>query len=195
MHDIITVTYVDALPGDAWTGTAMISLPLIPDNADPALSVGFEGDSWFAFNTTENDYAGYTDHFSWFDPATSTPGRGFWAKFGTSSVEPYGTLPDQNQVARVHLKPGWNMIGDPFISPVTWDTDTILVQETGLDANSMSESDSVVASYAWGYDANSGDYVMVCDPSITGDAEHVIKPWLGYWIKCFRECDLIFSLD
>lgn len=191
----LTVTYIDAVPGSAWIGTAMISLPIIPDSTDPKPVVGFSDDNWFAFNTSLNAYAGYADLFSWFDPQDATPGRGFWASFDGSAGAPYGTILPQDQPATIHLEQGWNLIGTPFITSIAWDEDAMLVSVDGQSWLPLGQASSVVAAFAWGWvqdpeDPFNGWYTLVCDDSVAGVAEHALEPWRGYWLRAYRECDL-----
>ncbi len=191
----LTVTYMDAAPGDAWIGTAMVSLPIIPDSTDPKPVVGFFEDNWFAFNTSLNAYAGYADLFSWFDPQDATPGRAFWASFDGSAGAPYGTIPPQDQPATIHLEQGWNLIGTPFITSIAWDEDAMLVSEDGQSWLPLGQASDVVAAFAWGWvqdpeDPFNGWYTLVCDDSVVGNAQHTLEPWRGYWLRAYRECDL-----
>ncbi len=194
----MTVTYVVAMPGDAWRGIAIVSLPIIPDHDDPKLTVSFVDDGWYAYDTAHNKYAGYDDTFSWFEPREATPGRAFWAYFDGDAGAPHGTIPPQDQPARVHLKPGWNLVGTPFITQVVWDEDAMMVQETGKAQKSLGQSGDVVANFAWGWiqdadDPLTGSYRMICDASLIPTADHALEPWRGYWIRAYRECDLILT--
>jgi len=125
-----------------WSGVAMVSVPIVPDNTDPKPNVGFDGTGWFAYDAATGQYAGYQDRRSWFEPAASTPGRGFWAYFpaGGSSLIPRGTVPPQNQPWTVHLLPGWNLVGNPFLKPVTWSLTAISVQEAGQPAKALKDA-------------------------------------------------------
>ncbi len=51
---VVNVNYVEALPGTAWTGLAMVSLPIVPDETDPEVEVGFSDNMWCAFITDAN---------------------------------------------------------------------------------------------------------------------------------------------
>lgn len=191
----ITITYVEALPGDAWTGLAMVSLPIIPDNTDPKVTAGFSGNGWCAFITLSNTYAVYPDTATWLEPADQTPGRGFWAYFESAS-QPYGTIPPQDRPATIRLHPGWNLIGTPFIKEVVWDLSTITVREPGSEAKPLGEMETVAASYLWGWqqdpnDPRTGSYYLVYDATLAPGIENKLKPWRGYWIKAYKECDLI----
>jgi hypothetical protein len=191
----LTITYVNTEPGDAWKGLAMVSLPIIPDDADPQAATGFEEDGWCSFLTASNRYAVYPDRATWFEPASATPGRGFWAYFESASV-PYGTVPAQDRPATIHLLPGWNLIGTPFVSDVTWDLGTVTVKEPTGVAAPLREMTGVVAGFLWGWrqdatDPTRGSYYLVYDAALASGVENRIRPWQAYWIRAYRECDLI----
>ena len=188
----INVTYTPSAPGAAWTGIAMVSLPIIPDTTDPSPVVGFDGNGWYAYNTAAGSYAGYADHFSWFEPVSTTPGRGFWAYFPASGGSaPSGMIPDQTQPVAIRLKPGWNIIGNPFIKPVNWDRNAITVRELSGAMHTLAAARSLVANYAWGWDTAQGQYILVYDPSLIPSAQGALQPWCGYWLKAWVECDLV----
>jgi len=188
----LTVTYSDLRPGSLWSGTALVSLPLVPDNPDPGPSAGFVGNGWFAYDPAAG-YVGYPDHKTWFEPAASTPGRGFWAFFpsGGSTAAPCGTIPPQNQPATIHLEPGWNLIGAPFVTPAKWSLTRITVRESGRAPVALRDAYYRVTDYAWGWDSSTSNYYLVCDPSVVPSAKGTLDPWLGYWIRAKKACDLI----
>jgi hypothetical protein len=188
--DTLTVKVISLSPGSTWTGRAMVSVPVIPDQPDPKLAVGFEGTFWAMFDPPTNSYVSYPGTKTWFDPAEMTPGRGFWARFSGTAKTPYGTVPPQDRESIIHLYEGWNIIGTPFITPVEWNATAIQVA-VGGSQRSLRDAADAVAEFAWGWDSAKGDYYMVCDRSIIPDAVGSITPWQAYWIKAETECDLI----
>lgn len=192
----IVVTYIDTLPGDAWLGRAMVSVPIIPDETDPKEAAGFYANAWCCFRTSANQYAMYPSRFTWFEPASQTPGRGFWAVFAETPDGPYGTIPSQNAPAVIALKTGWNLVGNPFISDVRWDVTQILAQEPGKSPKPLNESADLTPGYAWGWRQNpdnpyTGDYYLVSDSNISPGVDDKLEPWRGYWIKALKDCYLI----
>ncbi len=191
----ITVTYINTVPGTSWKGLTMLSLPIIPDQTDPKFATRFYGNGWCSFITDLNKYSVYPDSRCWLLPAEKTPGRGFWARFQSTTI-PYGSIPNQNQSTRIHLQPGWNLIGNPFITAVKWDIELITVQRSGTQAITLKNAKDMVCSYAWGWkqnvlDPNSGSYDLVYDETLMPDATSSLMPWQGYWIKAMEECELI----
>ncbi len=114
----------------------------------------------------------------------------------SESPNPVGTIPCQDQPVTIHLSEGWNLIGQPFIRPVLWDLDAILVQRPGNPALPMRDSATAVSNFAWGWsqdaaDPDTGAYYLVCDPDLIEGAVGQMDPWQGYWIRALKTCDLI----
>ena len=178
----------------------MVSVPLIPSETDPKLVVGFQGNSWAAYRPDSGTYALYGSdpgHLTWFVPPESTPGRGFWARFPSGDTTfPQGAFPSQDQPAAIHLLPGWNIIGNPYLSAATWNLDAITVQVAGNTPKSLRNSRDVVAGYAWGWRPNeanpyTGAYYLVWDPLLKPGVANRLEPWQAFWIKARLECNLI----
>jgi len=190
-HLVVTTIEVGPDVAAAWHGTAMISLPIIPDLPDPKLVVPFVTGSWFAFDPVARACRGYSDHGSWLEPASSTRGRGFWARFAAGArPDPCGTVPDQTQPVSIHLLPGWNLVGQPFVSQAKWDLGAIQVNVGGVRKALRDASDAVL-SYAWGWDPVKAACYLVYDTSVVPSAYGYLAPWQAFWIKAIRECDLI----
>jgi len=187
----ITVSYVECSPGDAWQGRAMVSMPMVPDITDPAPIVGFEGSGWFAYDSVLG-YLGYSeDTRSWLIPKSATPVRGFWAYFPpTGGLKPCGTVPPQDQAVTIFLKSGWNLIGQPFITPVSWNSTAIRVR-VGGEEGPLSQYAHAVASYAWGWDSAAEAYYLVSDSRAYPHAVSELEPWHAYWVRAYRECELV----
>ncbi len=187
----VTVDYTESSPGAAWQGRAMVSLPIVPDQVDPGAVVGFQGSGWYAYDPLRG-YLGYADTRSWFDPASATPGRGFWAYFAAGADPgPCGTIPAQDQAAVINLKAGWNLIGLPFIKSVAWNPTAITVRYGG-STKPLAEARDAVADYAWGWDSAAETYYLVCDPTwyYPGSIGEM-RPWQAYWVRAYKDCDLI----
>lgn len=104
----------------------------------------------------------------------------------------------------ISLIKGWNQFGNIFFN---WKKDSagnvvtpkedigIPISELRVKYLNVEKSldDAAAAgwirNYAWRWDASAYDYVLV--HASTGDAEHVLKAWYGYWIKAFVNCTLI----
>lgn len=191
-------TQVGTRPAN-WTGLAMVSVPLIPDDPDPKQIAAFDTSLWASYFPNLGKYVLYSNdpgQLTWFIPADNTPGRGFWARFTDQVTVPQGTIPAQDQPMTIHLLRGWNLVGNPFLSAVKWDVNAIQVQEPGAAATSLKIARKVVANYAWGWKQNPSDpyrgsYYLVYDSAIKPGSNDTLEPWQGYWIKAYKECDLI----
>lgn len=195
----ITVTRLDidaAIVNEAWRGMAMVAVPLIPDNNDPKLVVGFDQDQWVSYSPVLGQYNAYPSESTWFDPLEATPGRGFWAIFSTTVSVPSGTVPPQDQPFTIHLYPGWNLVGQPYLSPVEWSLDDITVRDGDGITRALRESMDLLPGYAWGWkqddsDPSTGEYYLIYDSSEYHNVEGTLAPWRAYWIAANSECDLI----
>ncbi len=190
---VLNMDRIEPDPGDAWSGLAMVSLPFEPDETDPKTVLGFDGDYWLGYCLSMGGYVQYPDSWLWFGGDNPTPGRGFWARFADAGAafSLSGTAPRQDQPFTIHLQPGWNIIGNPFVSPVAWSTSAIQVQAAGYAQMPLSQASALVASYLWGWDNTAGEYYLVCDPNTASGQVTSIQPWQGYWIKAKALCDLI----
>ena len=192
----LTLDRVNVHPPDTWAGAMMVSIPIIPDEPDPKTAVGFDGNGWCIFRPTQNNYVVYEndpEQLTWFIPAASTPGRGFWAWFSGTVKTPLGSIPRQDQPATIHLYRGWNIIGNPFVSPVQWDVKQITVRDVGGSQNTLQNSRNVVDdfAYGWRHSGGAGTYYIVYDSSLWPGVDDTLRPWMAYWIRAYRECDLV----
>ncbi len=189
--DTITVTCDPTVaPGNTWRGPAMVSLPIVPDEADPKSVIGFAQDYWLSYSP-QTGYVRYPDRKTWFDPADATPGRGFWSYFASAPESPCGGIPPQDKPFALSLSAGWNLVGQPFTSSVAWDVDRLMVRESGGAERPLKEAGDSVASYAWGWDPAARQYYLVCDPTIVPGATATLEPWQAYWIRAYKTCELV----
>ncbi len=108
---------------------------------------------------------------------------------------PCGTVPPQDQPAAIHLCPGWNLIGEPFLAGVAWEIDRIMVRSRTGVVRTLRES-GIVKTEAWGLrqdesDPYTGTYYPICDASEEPDASHGLLPWRAFWVYSGASCDLI----
>jgi hypothetical protein len=156
---------------------------------DPKAALGLPGNGWVMWDAKKSKYVLYPSTETWFIPRDATPGRGFWARLGSSPSVPCGTIVRQNVEAKIHLYAGWNLIGQPFANPVNWDLAAIHV-EVGGTRVALRDAAGIVSNYAWGWDSVNARYYLV---AATGAqyAVAVMQPWEAYWIVAGRECDLV----
>jgi hypothetical protein len=193
----IPVTYIESSPDEGWNGLSMVSLPVIPDYTDPKLTVAFSNNYWLAYLPSSNSYikygsSGLNSKLCWFEPRDSAIGKGYWALFTGTVPVPTGTVPKQTSAVKIHLYPGWNLIGLPFISEVKWDLSALQV-ESGSIIKSLADSANIVLNHGWGWDTVKKEYYLVYDNSILSTVAGYLKPWQGYWVKAFAECNLVIT--
>lgn len=179
-----------------WRGTIMVSCPIIPASTNPKPVIGFSGNYWYEYRPELGNYACYPDRYTWFDPVERTPGRGFWAKFDAETKVPTGLLPSQTKPVIIHLLPGWNLIGQPFIKPLTWNSKKIQIQVAGEEPKRLVDSGDAVSNYAWGWRlrskySNIGAYYLISDPIYRPRVSGVLQPWQAYWVMAYKDCNLI----
>lgn len=190
-----TISFQANLTTAKWKGMAMVSCPVIPGVTDPKPIIEFSGNSWYAYKPEQHKYIAYPDQYTWFDAADGIIGRGFWARFTSEIPVPTGNIPDQSQSVTIHLLPGWNLIGQPFTSPINWDHNAIKVQVTGGSEKRLYDSRDALANLAWGWrqsetNPNTGSYYLISDPRYIAGATQALQPWQAYWVKAYKTCDI-----
>lgn len=192
-----TVSYVQAFPGDAWKGASYVSLPIIPDATDPKQVTGFDGNNWNCWNPWIRAYDAYPAPTTFLNPPSAVPGRGFRAVFKGVLPDPVGTIPRQDVAVSVKLAPGWNLIGQPFISSIEWNIDRIQVGLANGSVLSLREAPGIVDWTVLGWEQNpddpyTGRFYPIRDASVSPGGVSSLAPWRSYWVQAFQECDLIF---
>ena len=126
------------------------------------------------------------------------PGQGFWAYATGGGVgvfelaadrEIYGAIGGTQQASlNVELKPGWNLVGSPFVYPVYWGQ----VQFYNKSLNLALPLDKAVTSgwlsstfFAWNADKSKYDYFS--------DPQSLLEPWKGYWIRAKKTITMVFT--
>lgn len=145
----------------------------------------------------------------YYDPITGqylpltrlSPGQAFWLY--VSTVAPGSTLPfklaadaaivgeesgRQTREQYITLKPGWNLIGNPFVYPMYWGQ--VLV------ANS---ADAVITTVSLDQAVTNGWLSKTVFGWIPGSSTYqhfknndsLLLPWRGYWVRAYRPLTLV----
>jgi hypothetical protein len=185
-----------------WRGLAMVSIPIIPGSDNPRDVIGFTGESLVTYDIAISDYKYVWNDMTIFDPsATEALLTGFWAKFQADTLVqvPAGDIPAQDQPVTIPLAGGgWNLIGQPFMRAVKWDTSAIKVRKADDTIISLSDPSArdIVLDYLWGWRPNPssaarGEYYLVWTASTSPGITNKMLPWQSYWIYAYKDCSLI----
>ena len=122
------------------------------------------------------------------------PGLGFWTNFAgilnAVNFSSAGTATDNKDSITVPLQFGWNMIGNPYSSDLTFDpTSTanggIFVQYQNGDVVTL--QDAITAGYVakgiFSYSGTSGYQDITAAAISGGTAPNLLQAWTGYWIR------------
>ena len=106
---------------------------------------------------------GAADHFR------PTAGASFWLASReanrVNTAPTIGHSTPTNSPYAIALAPGWNMIGNPFDFPVSWDSMTV-------DGHPMTEAEQTVVSPPVGWSGSEYQYDLA-----------TLDPWKGCWVK------------
>lgn len=197
---VLNVTSVEKTDTNgAWNGISMVSVPLIPDVADPKLSLDFYNDCWDMYSTQKGAYITYskdTNYLTWLTADNVSLCNGFWARFDGVGVVPDATIPPQDSPVKIHLYTGWNLIGQPFMSSIDWDPTKITVTCNNI-TKTLANSKNIVSDYAWGWKQNDSDpltgaYYLIYDSVVKPGIITKLDPWRAYWIEAYSDCDITF---
>lgn len=184
-------------PSMTVNGLDMISVPLQPISSFPDGVFGrtpaFALAKWLPSKVDYKLYSLIAGIRTDYDFPGVTPGQAYWIKTQTAkTLAPTGTLVDPYTDYQISLGVGWNQLGSPFTSEVTWSSLKVrrtvsgVVQELSIQAAGDA---GWVNSYGWTYDTASNNYKLV-DATKSG-ADRTLRPWRGYWIKANMYCTLV----
>ena len=188
-------------------GLHLVAIPVQSEVQDPQAVFGFENNEWARYDPEANNGAGGyvrygedTSGATSLAPSAQVPAKAFWVRL-RQATQPriYGPLPDDTQPFVIRLERGWNMVGNPFLRSVPWDTSRIKVKPVGGSeaiAINTEQARQHVEDYAWGWRADAqhpqrGEYVLIYDANMIPGVQGELEPWKGFWIYARQECDLI----
>lgn len=170
-------------------GLYLLTVPVSLKNPDPSvlfgLPTGFRIARWLP---EANQYA----ILSRAELPNFAPGLGFWVDFRQAGqsvrARAEGSIVNQSASFSVTLKPGWNMVGNPFFKTIDWAAARVKV---GSETVALEEAArrGWTSSAAWVY--REGNYLLVHGSAF--NAERGIRPWEGFWIRAFVEAELVLN--
>jgi M6 family metalloprotease-like protein len=189
--DIVTIRYsFTIIQKQISSGIRMMSIPLV--NVGSASSV-FSGvllnDKlcrydpitkryvWypsFDFNESSTIAATYSGKTS--DGTLKAPaGMGFWTKLSSNTIlNLYGDTLTNDVSINIRLEPGFNMVGNPFVQPVS--LSNCMIELSGVKytfANAVTRG--YVSTYVYSF--NGSGYEAFDFKSVT------LQPWSAYWVE------------
>jgi subtilase family serine protease len=189
----VTETQSGILP----SGISMVALPLIsPNNDIGALLEGGKVARWNPDKAGDNKYEFYPYPYA----SVAQRGAGYWVKLDRTTPVTV-TVPRQEATPfAIQLRPGWNMVGNPYTEPIAWDLNAIKVRRNGQEVSLLQAwQQGWVEGYAWVWMKDlsnpfTGRYALLFDPTILPDVQGVLEPWTGCWIYAHQPCELVFPM-
>lgn len=169
----------------------MVSCPLQPDPDDSDSVFGDDAgidwmwdwiSTWSGAGDPDNpDYDGY-----WEQVTTIAPGKGMmllsYSVLNPTDAPPAST-PVTDASRTFSLRPGWNLIGNPYESIVNLSDCNVTYITTESYADAVTSGWIGNAVYIW----NGSDYDFIQWDSAA------LEPWKGYWIFSYYDLDLIVN--
>lgn len=164
-------------------GWQQVSVPFDLADANPATALGLDPGSlikMFRYDTTLPQSVPY---YPYEEVLSITPGEAYWMKLSRPDAT---DMPTGNYAAiqwdglvshMIPVKPGWNMIGNPYVYTVTAgelrfysDLEGVLSYDEAIEERMISRT-----VYWWNTGFNTWNW--------SSQRTVQLKPWQGYWIK------------
>ncbi len=120
------------------------------------------------------------------------PGLGLWLRSTGPKPVRYGGTAVEGPFA-ITLHRGWNLISSPFLTPVVWDLQSLMVERDGEQQTlSAAAAEGLVSDYAWGWRNDQSKYELIYDSWMVPGVANRLEPWRAYWVKAKADrCKLI----
>lgn len=165
-------------------GLRLVTLPVFTEARDSRAVLSVEPAQIAWFDSAAHQYV--------LSPSTDVifrPGKAFWVKL-SQDAQPNigGELPAMHQPFTISLQPGWNLVGNPWLTEWQWDVQAMQVQQNGRTL-SLNEAADLVEPYAWRWDGT--QYQLVFDNSILQGVIDRVQAWEGVWMFAYQPVNLI----
>ncbi|GIV19430.1 MAG: hypothetical protein KatS3mg023_1181 [Armatimonadota bacterium] len=165
-------------------GLRLVTLPVFTESRDSRAVLSVEPAQIAWFDSATNQYV--------LSPSTDVifrPGKAFWVKLNQDAQPNIGgELPAMHQPFAISLQPGWNLVGNPWLTEWRWDVQAMQVQQNGRTL-SLNEAADLVEPYAWRWDGT--QYQLVFDNSILQGVIDRVQAWEGVWMFAYQPVNLI----
>jgi WD40 repeat protein len=169
-------------------GIRTFALSLQPSASDPN-SLGLNGIIMMRWNATAQQYVSVSQ---------LQLGEGYFIK-ATTPIQPNLSGDAITGEIVLPLKPGWNLIANPSLTPIAWELDSVQVQR-GSERKSLRDAQQAgwVEDYLWTWQQNPddpmrGQYQLVYDAQALPGVAGTLEPWRAYWILAREECALVLN--
>lgn len=168
-------------------GKTLMSLPMIPDSANPSVFFGTSSFTMKSYDPSSSTVKAYPDPF--------VPGLEIQKGYMLVLTNPLTINVTGTAVARdasspyrtINLKAGWNVIGNPFDESISFNS---LKIQKGSEIKSIEDADDSwwAGAFLWTY--YDGSYKLV-HATVPG-ALRTVEPWRGYLVFAVQDCALMF---
>ncbi|MCS6831593.1 MAG: hypothetical protein NZ749_13245, partial [bacterium] len=172
-------------------GLRLVALPALEQDA-PMVSILEQGQAarWNPDKSGINKY----ELFPYPYVSTVQRGAGYWMKLERTTPITVTVPTVEIQPFVMSLRPGWNMIGNPYIEPVLWDVNAIRVRKDGTELPlAQAEAQGWVEGYAWRWDGNAYRLVYSTGTPLP-NVDTTLPAWEGAWVFAYQPCELILPI-
>ena len=164
-------------------GLHLVGVPLAPEASTLDSSVS----SWTAWEETEQAYSVFHAE----DNGNLAPGSGSWASFEEKTTFYIAGQPvPGDQPYSIDLRPGWNLIANPFLESIPWSLENIQVIAGGEQKTLKgAQAEGWTEDFAWGWNGNY--YGLVYDSAVLPGVASQLEPFRGYWVQAYRDLILV----
>lgn len=172
-------------------GLQLVALPILERDA-PMVTLLEQGRAarWNPDKPGNNKY----EIFPYPYVSTAQRGAGYWVKLDRTTPVTITVPTVEIQPYVISLRPGWNMIGNPYIEPVLWDVSAIKVRKDGTELPlSQAEAQGWVEGYAWRWDGNAYRLVYSAGTPLP-NVDESLPAWSGAWVFAYQPCEMILPI-